>query len=99
MMQNIQTDAAKKKEAEVALAAVEKESIVYVPNAFTPNGDGLNDVFLPKATEELEEYKLYVIDCRGNTVFFSDDFNKGWDGKIQVNGIETVKEDAYLWRM
>ncbi|HXB42396.1 MAG TPA: gliding motility-associated C-terminal domain-containing protein [Bacteroidia bacterium] len=76
-----------------------QENIIYVPSAFTPNGDGLNDFFVPKSAEELKEYKLYIYDYRGIQVFFSDDINKGWDGKSTNNGLETIKEDVYIWRI
>jgi gliding motility-associated-like protein len=75
------------------------KNIMFVPNAFTPNGDGLNDVFMPQTNESFKEYKLYIFDRLGNTVFVSDDVQNGWDGHTQVNGAETVKEDIYMWRI
>jgi gliding motility-associated-like protein len=82
-----------------AAATTTPENVIYVPNAFTPNGDGLNDVFLPKAAEEPKEYKLYIFDPNGNMIFYSDDFSKGWDGKVTHNGIEATKEGLYMWKM
>jgi gliding motility-associated-like protein len=76
-----------------------KETTIYMPNAFTPNGDGLNDIFLPQTAEAPTEYKLSVFDRSGNLVFISDDIQKGWDGRINKNGLEEVKEDVYIWRI
>ncbi len=88
-----------KKSIDIVAPNVEAKEIVYVPNAFTPNGDGKNDVFMPEAAEELKEYKLTIFNYQGNIVFATDDITKGWDGKTQTNGLETVKEDVYIWRI
>ena len=53
--------------------------ILYVPNAFTPNGDLLNDWFEVKGVE-IELYQLYIFDRWGNQVFESNDMNTHWDG-------------------
>jgi gliding motility-associated-like protein len=82
-----------------AETTVKTENTIYMPNAFTPNGDGLNDVFLPQTAETPSEYKLSVFDRSGNLVFYSDDIQKGWDGRINKNGLEDVKEDVYIWRI
>jgi gliding motility-associated-like protein len=56
---------------------------LFVPNAFTPNNDGLNDVFraLPKCTNiALRTFKLRIYDRWGKLIFSSNDINDGWDG-------------------
>lgn len=53
---------------------------VYVPTAFTPNGDGLNDVFLPK-TRAIENYELTIINRWGAIIFTTQNPQQGWDGK------------------
>ena len=53
---------------------------IYIPNSFTPNGDGLNDVFNIKTTFIFSDYKLTIFNRWGNMVFDSEDINKGWDG-------------------
>lgn len=52
---------------------------LYIPNAFTPNNDGVNDIFLPKGTQ-LFNYKLTIYNRWGQTVFESTDINIGWLG-------------------
>ncbi|PWU01906.1 MAG: hypothetical protein C5B52_06465 [Bacteroidetes bacterium] len=56
---------------------------IYIPNAFTPNGDGLNDIFRipPGVAFNLSAFNVY--DRWGLRIFSSRDINNGWDGKIQ----------------
>lgn len=68
-----------------------KTENVFIPNSFTPNGDGNNDVFRVRSNT-LQSGKLVVYNRWGNKVFESDDLTKGWDGiyKGQID-----QEDAY----
>lgn len=60
---------------------------VYFPTAFTPNGDRLNDVFMPALrSADLGEYELLIYDRWGRLVFNTSRAGIGWDGKI--NGAE-----------
>ena len=56
---------------------------VWVPTAFTPNGDQLNDVFRAMVYGVIESFRLQVFDRWGNLVFESADPLKGWDGKVK----------------
>lgn len=55
----------------------------WVPNAFTPNNDGLNDIFLP-VTERttLDPYVFMIFDQWGNNVFSTNNPEQGWDGTL-----------------
>lgn len=54
---------------------------VFIPNAFTPNMDGLNDVFKPVITGgEIEFYELVIIDRTGKQAFSSKNHAEVWDG-------------------
>ncbi len=53
---------------------------VYVPNAFTPNGDGLNDEFRLRANCDLLRYRINIFDRWGRKVFESDNIDVSWDG-------------------
>ncbi len=77
------------------LIDVEPVITFHVPNAFTPNGDGLNDVFIPKAI--LFGYKAYqfsVWDRWGQRIFTTEEPNEGWDGRF--NGLDSPG-GGYLW--
>jgi len=66
---------------------------IYIPNAFTPNGDGINDVFKVRSGI-LRAMHLEVYNRWGNKVFESDDINKGWDGTYKG---QLDQEDAYAY--
>ena len=53
---------------------------INIPTAFTPNGDGKNDLFKVYGTEMVTSYNLKIFNRYGQVVFESDDKNKGWDG-------------------
>jgi gliding motility-associated-like protein len=55
---------------------------VYIPNAFTPNGDSKNDLFKIFGTELIIAFNLKVFNRYGQIVFETADKNKGWDGKL-----------------
>lgn len=57
-----------------------KDAVVMMPNAFTPNGDGLNDYFGPIGKVP-EGYKLLLYNRNGEVVFQSSSINQRWDGK------------------
>ena len=61
---------------------VESEHIIYIPNSFTPNGDGINDVFLvfPRGAKFIN---LNIFDRWGELVFESQDEGHGWDGRFK----------------
>ena len=52
------------------------------PNAFTPNGDGKNELFRPGSFCPMSKYVLTVYDRFGKTVFHSTNPTEGWDGRI-----------------
>lgn len=54
---------------------------VFVPDAFTPNGDGFNDILEAKS-EQLQSFNMSVMNRWGVVVFHSDDIARGWDGTV-----------------
>ena len=60
---------------------------LWIPNSFTPNGDGLNDVFKPETLAELEEYTMLIFNRWGQQIFESNDINKAWDGKYKGKAV------------
>jgi gliding motility-associated-like protein len=65
-----------------------EEGIFEVPNVFTPNGDGVNDVFLPKV-QGYELKSLLVYDRWGIELYSSEGSVIGWNGKLK-NGADAV---------
>lgn len=60
---------------------VRPESYLFVPNAFTPNGDGKNDVFYLQGQGILEgTYFIRIFDRWGEEIFFSNNTENSWDG-------------------
>jgi gliding motility-associated-like protein len=73
--------------------------LIYVPNAFTPDGDNLNDYFLPVLTNiKPVEYKLSILNKWGQVIFESSNLEVGWNGKIQVTGNEATN-DTYFYQV
>ncbi len=77
----------------VNIAVIERYE-VEVPNTFTPNGDGKNDVInvLAIGADELLEFKIF--NRWGQMVFSTTDFNKGWDGTYKG---KPQNIDTYVW--
>lgn len=76
-----------------------KESIgFYIPNSFSPNGDGFNDVFRPVFYgNSLDSYEMIIVNRWGQIFFRSADvWNTSWDG--QHLGQQVV-EDTYIWKI
>lgn len=60
--------------------------IIYFPNAFTPNGDGLNDEFKVVApSANIEVFSLSIFNRWGAQIFQTNDITEGWDGTYQGN--------------
>lgn len=60
---------------------------LYVPSAFTPNGDGLNDIFRIPPNVSLQLKDLSVYNRWGQKVFSTTDISKGWDGVNYPSGL------------
>src|SRR6185369_14819161 len=71
---------------------------VYIPDAFSPNGDGLNDVFQPKGFG-ITRYELSIFDRWGERIFTTSDMTQGWDGSYPKKGSQEVKQDVYVWHL
>jgi len=67
-------------------------SPIPIPNAFTPNGDGLNDSFKPFPSL-VTDYKMSIFNKFGEKVFESFDINIGWDGYFKGK----IVQDVYVY--
>ncbi|MFM7023936.1 MAG: T9SS type B sorting domain-containing protein [Flavobacteriales bacterium] len=68
---------------------------VYVPNAFTPNGDNVNDVFYFRSIS-VDDFEMMIFDRWGELLFTSNDINTGWDGTYKNR---PVQMDTYVWKV
>ena len=73
---------------------VQKGPDIYLPNAFTPNGDGNNDRFHPLTVGIKEINYFRVFNRWGQMIFSSSAFNEGWDGRL--GGVEQPV-GTYVW--
>ncbi len=73
---------------------VTKDWNVYIPNAFSPNDDSDNDVFIPVGYG-LSDIKLYIFDRWGELIFTSNNRIIGWDGTLKDS---KCKQDVYVYK-
>lgn len=72
------------------------EFAFYIPNAFTPNSDALNDYFYGKGIG-IAEFKFFIFDKWGSMVFKTSDINDAWDGsKFNSGKIASIGVFVYL---
>lgn len=76
---------------------INDEFLVFVPNAFTPNGKGTNEFFLPVVTgHDPATFEFMIFDRWGEVIFITTDSNKGWDG---MHKALNAKQDVYVWKL
>lgn len=75
-------------------ASTPPNDLIYVPNAFTPNGDGKNDV-VHVHSESIQTMAFYIYDQWGELVFTSNNIQNGWDGTYKGKS-EPVGVYVYL---
>ena len=73
-----------------------KSCYIAVPNAFTPNGDGLNDFLYPLNAYKADNLQFKIYNRLGQVVYQSNDWTQKWDGTIKGN-----PQDAgiYVWTL
>ncbi len=72
-------------------------STFYIPSAFSPNGDGINDYFFGSGTGIIK-YDLSVFDRWGDMIFHGTDLGEKWNGKAN-DGEITAQMDVYVWKV
>src|SRR5690606_6874856 len=68
---------------------VNKDCYINIPNAFSPDGDGLNDYFFPRNQSEqsIAKFKMQIFNRYGGVIFETENLEgSGWDGRF--NGVE-----------
>ena len=85
--------------ADIYLEVIKRRK-VFVPNAFSPNGDGINDQFVPFGGSDVRIiHDFKVFDRQGNMVFFAqgfqpEDYNNAWDGSFKG---KTMQAGVFVW--
>jgi gliding motility-associated-like protein len=74
---------------------ITEDFYIYIPNSFTPNNDGLNDVFYVYG-ENIQHLTLEIFDRWGLHLFTSNSMSQGWDGSFRGT---QCKPDAYTYRV
>lgn len=69
-----------------------------VPNIFTPNNDGKNDVFALTSMDNIKQVEVVILNRWGMIVFESSDSTFEWNGKVNNNG-EDCTEGVYFYEM
>lgn len=79
------------------IAIVLGEYGIYVPNAFTPDGDGLNDGFFPNGFGiTQEDYTFFIFDRWGEIIYESHKIFEAWDGTYKG---KLVQNGVYVWKL
>ncbi len=74
---------------------------IFIPNAFTPDGDGINDFWGPQGLgigNNPGDYQLYIFDRWGEIIYLTDNINRPWNG-IPQGGSEIAQQDSYMYRV
>ena len=69
---------------------------IYVAKGFTPNGDGVNDLFMPTLVNVIELRYFRIFNRTGKKVFETNQLNTGWDGRV---GGKLQPVDTYIWEI
>jgi gliding motility-associated-like protein len=73
---------------------IKQPTLLYIPNSFSPNSDGVNDIFKPQG-EGILKSELTIYNRWGNKIFHSDNLNIGWDGLLGNGEIAPI--DTYIY--
>lgn len=81
---------------EIAITLKDCDTDIIFPTAFTPNNDGLNDVFKPLRAGGVTNYKLLIFDRWGQVVFESTQVTTGWSG---ISSGREMPSGMYIWQV
>jgi gliding motility-associated-like protein len=78
-----------------AKVRVEQGFTFYVPNAFTPDGNGANDYFKGYGTS-IKQYEMRIFDRWGANIYTTEKYDEPWDGRMDGN---PVQSDVYVYKI
>jgi gliding motility-associated-like protein len=83
------------KDTVIKTIKIEQDFVIYIPDVFTPNGDALNDYFLP-VTRGINKYSMKIFNRWGEILFETANVEQGWDGSYRG---EVCKQDVYAYKI
>ncbi|MBI1836815.1 MAG: gliding motility-associated C-terminal domain-containing protein [Flavobacteriia bacterium] len=83
-----------------ATVTIYEETIFYVPNTFTPDGDDFNEIFKPVFTSgfDPDDYTLLIFNRWGELIFESHNVDVGWKGTYGTDS-KIVQDGTYTWKI
>ncbi|MCB0790069.1 MAG: gliding motility-associated C-terminal domain-containing protein, partial [Flavobacteriales bacterium] len=82
------------------MVEIEDVLFTYVPNSFTPDGDGVNDLFFMSSNiPDFLSFELLVFDRWGEVIFDTEDPFEGWNGSYGNSGDTPVQDGVYVWKI
>ncbi len=69
---------------------------IAIPNAFSPNSDGRNELFKPTINTEIQDYQLRIYNRVGQLIFQTNDHTTGWDGRFKG---QQQSSDNYIYQV
>jgi gliding motility-associated-like protein len=83
------------RDSSIGTVTVAMDFEFYIPNTFTPNGKGLNEIFTGVG-RSVSDYQMNIFDRWGELLFSTTNISNGWDGTY--NGVQ-VKQDVYIYEI
>jgi gliding motility-associated-like protein len=77
------------------IVRVEENFSFYVPNSFTPNGDGVNDMFRGYGVA-INSYQMNIYNRWGELIYTTNNYDKPWDGAIST---DDVQNDVFVYHI
>jgi gliding motility-associated-like protein len=74
----------------IQIIKLSDEETIYIPNSFTPDDDGLNEIWIPVITSGINQnsYELNIYNRWGELFFSTNDYLQGWDGTFRGNQVQ-----------
>jgi len=79
----------------IKIITIAEDYGIYIPNAFTPNNDGINDFFQPKGYGIIK-FEMTIFDRWGEKLFVTTELAKGWDGSYEG---QICKDEVYVYKV
>jgi gliding motility-associated-like protein len=83
------------KDTATKVIEIVEEELFFLPNSFTPNGDGSNDIFAPKGLG-FKSYTLSIFDRWGQVILSPSNNSQGWDGKFKG---DICQDGVYVYQV